>query len=190
MAKIPPQWRLSATILAESKERRVLVGDYLKGLLDHVILSITNLDVPEVVTSTSNGSLTAKQVAKHFARELHMHISWLVSSTSIFSNILMTSIQSDILLAIEFELALEQAQELDDYYEEHKRPIGPLHRVPFALKDQFHIKGFETTMVYVGWIGTFEGVKGTGKEKVFESELVGEFRSLGAIPIAKVCTML
>lgn len=92
MAKIPPQWRLSATILAESKERRVLVGDYLKGLLDHVILSVTNLDVPEVVTSTSNGSLTAKQVAKHFARELHMHISWLVSSTSIFSGILMTSI--------------------------------------------------------------------------------------------------
>lgn len=45
-------------------------------------------------------------------------------------------------------------------------------------------------MVYVGWIGTFEGVKGTGKEKVFESELVREFRSLGAIPIAKVCTML
>ena len=42
-------------------------------------------------------------------------------------------------------------------------------------------------MAYIGWIGTFEGQKGTGKEKRFESELVRELYSLGAIPIAKVC---
>lgn len=57
------------------------------------------------------------------------------------------------------------------------------------MKDQFHVKGYETTMAYVGWIDTFEGIKGTGKERVFESELVREFRSLGAIPIGKVCFM-
>lgn len=54
------------------------------------------------------------------------------------------------------------------------------------MKDQFHVKGMETSMAYIGWIGTFEGRKGTGKEKVFESELVRELHSLGAIPIAKV----
>lgn len=53
------------------------------------------------------------------------------------------------------------------------------------MKDQFHVKGMETSMAYIGWIGTFEGRKGTGKEKVFESELVRELHSLGAIPIAK-----
>ena len=41
-------------------------------------------------------------------------------------------------------------------------------------------------MGYVGWIGTFEGRKGTGKEKVFQSELVRQLKSLGAILIAKV----
>jgi len=41
-------------------------------------------------------------------------------------------------------------------------------------------------MGYVGWVGTFEGEKGTGKERVFESELIREFRLLGAVPIAKV----
>jgi amidase len=41
-------------------------------------------------------------------------------------------------------------------------------------------------MAYVGWIGTFEGLKGTGKEKVVESELVKELLSLGAVPMAKV----
>lgn len=32
----------------------------------------------------------------------------------------------------------------------------------------------------MGWIGTFQGKKNTGKEKVFESEMVRELRSLGA----------
>lgn len=40
-------------------------------------------------------------------------------------------------------------------------------------------------MGYVGWVGTFEGKTGTGKEKVFESELVTELRSLGAILYCK-----
>lgn len=40
-------------------------------------------------------------------------------------------------------------------------------------------------MGYVGWIGTFEGKRGTGKEKVFESEMVRELRNLGAILYCK-----
>lgn len=40
-------------------------------------------------------------------------------------------------------------------------------------------------MGYVGWIGTFEGKKGTGKEKVYESEMVRELRASGAILYCK-----
>ena len=36
----------------------------------------------------------------------------------------------------------------------------------------------------------FEGYKGTGKEKNFESELIIELYSLGAIPIAKVSHLI
>jgi len=53
------------------------------------------------------------------------------------------------------------------------------------LKDQIHVKGVETTMGYVGWIGTFEGQKGTGRERVYESEMVRELRILGAILYCK-----
>jgi amidase len=70
--------------------------------------------------------------------------------------------------------------------EEHGEPVGPLHGLPVSFKDQFHVKDVDTTMAYVGWIGTFEGLKGTGKEKVVESELVKELLSLGAVPMAKV----
>jgi amidase len=85
---------------------------------------------------------------------------------------------------------LLRAKELDRYYEEHGKAIGPLHGLPVSLKDQFHVKNVETTMGYVGWIGTFEGKKGTGKEKRVESELVRELRSLGAVPYVKVSDQL
>ncbi len=74
---------------------------------------------------------------------------------------------------------------MDEHFAKHKKPSGPLHGLPVSLKDQFHVKGVETTMGYVGWIGTFEGKKGTGKEKVFESEMVKELRDLGAVLYCK-----
>ena len=40
-------------------------------------------------------------------------------------------------------------------------------------------------MGYVGWIGTFEGKTDTGREKVFESEMVRELRNLGAVLYCK-----
>jgi amidase len=84
-----------------------------------------------------------------------------------------------------FEAAINDAELLDEYYAQHGKPLGPLHGLPISLKDQFHVRGVETTMGYVGWIGTFEGKKGTGKEKVYESEMVTELRNLGAILFCK-----
>ena len=77
------------------------------------------------------------------------------------------------------------ARKLDEHYAQHKSPIGLLHGLPVSLKDQFHIKGVETTMGYIGWIGTFMGKRGTGREKVFESEMVRELRDLGAVLYCK-----
>jgi amidase len=53
------------------------------------------------------------------------------------------------------------------------------------LKDQFHVKGVETTMGYVGWVGTFQGIKADARRGVFESELVRELRALGAVLYCK-----
>lgn len=93
------------------------------------------------------------------------------------------------ILEVAFEGAFERAKELDRYYEQHHKIVGPLHGLPFSMKDQWHVKGLDTSMAYVGWIGTFEGRKGTGKEKTFESELVRELSALGAILVAKVSNL-
>jgi amidase len=84
-----------------------------------------------------------------------------------------------------FEVALKDAEALDSYYAEHKKPIGPLHGLPVSLKDQFHVRGVETTMGYVGWIGTFQGHKGDPRSFTYESEMVRELRELGAVLYVK-----
>ena len=93
--------------------------------------------------------------------------------------------QTSCLHEVFFDAAIENAEELDKYYAEHGAPIGPLHGLPVSLKDQFHVKGVETSMGYTGWIDTFMGKKGTGLEKVFESEMVKELRALGAVLYCK-----
>jgi amidase len=97
----------------------------------------------------------------------------------------LTSSQVNCLHEIFFDAAIADAKKLDAYFAEHKKPIGPLHGLPVSLKDQFHVRDVETTMGYVGWIGTFQGKKGTGKERVFESEMVRELRNLGAVLYCK-----
>lgn len=84
-----------------------------------------------------------------------------------------------------FEEAIEDAKRLDAFFEENGKPVGPLHGLPVSLKDQFHVKGVETTMGYVGWIGTFEGKKDDPRRGTVESELVRELRNLGAVLYCK-----
>lgn len=84
-----------------------------------------------------------------------------------------------------FDAAIEEAESLDAYFAEHKKPIGPLHGLPISLKDQFHVKGVETTMGYVGWINTYQGQREDSRRAMAESELVRELRNLGAVLYCK-----
>ena len=90
------------------------------------------------------------------------------------------------MLDICFSDAIDRAKELDAYYRRDGKVIGPLHGLPVTFKDQFHIKGRETTLGYVGWVGTFEGREDDPNKGAVESELIGELVRLGAIPIGKV----
>ena len=85
-----------------------------------------------------------------------------------------------------FDQALERARELDEYFSKHKATKGPLHGLPISLKDQFHVKGVDTTMGYIGWIGTYEGDKDPSKVHKVESQVVKELLSLGAVVYCKV----
>jgi amidase len=84
-----------------------------------------------------------------------------------------------------FDQAIERAKELDDYFGKHKSILGPLHGLPISLKDQFHVKGVDTTMGYIGWIDTYEGDTDPSKVHKVESQIVTELLSLGAVMYCK-----
>lgn len=90
------------------------------------------------------------------------------------------------MLDICFSDAIERADELDAHFKKTGKVIGPLHGLPVTFKDQFHVKNCETTLGYVGWVGTYEGRRDDPRKGTTESELVRELAELGAIPIGKV----
>ncbi|OJD30133.1 general amidase [Diplodia corticola] len=166
--KIPREWILSQSDLDEGRERCTLTDGFLERLLDPETRHITGLDSSQILESVRNRTFTAVQVVRSFCKR------------SAFAHQL-----NNNLLEIMFSSALKKADDLDRYLEEHGEVIGPLHGLPVSMKDQFHVKDAETSMAYVGWIGTFEGHTDTGKEGKVESELVRELVELGAVPIVK-----
>jgi len=60
---------------------------------------------------------------------------------------------TNCLTEIFIDRALERAAWLDEQLKLTGKVIGPLHGLPISLKDQIVIKGLETTMGYVSWVG-------------------------------------
>ncbi|KAF2124089.1 amidase [Dothidotthia symphoricarpi CBS 119687] len=165
LAAIPSEWRIPHP---PSVEEQVDVTEYIKQFLSQEELEVTESSADQIAVKTTTGQWSAEKVTRAFCHRASLAHQLLHCLHEIF-----------------FDAAIEDAKRLDAHYAQHKSPIGPLHGVPVSLKDQFHVKGVETSMGYVGWIGTFEGKKGTGKEKVFESEMVRELRNAGAVLYCK-----
>lgn len=158
---IPKEWRLEKVPSIE--EQRDVTGTYVQQFLDKKEIEITETDAVGIVKNTTSGVWSAVDVAKAFCHRAAIAHQLLNCLHEIF-----------------FDAAIKDAEAADAHLKEHKKPIGPLHGLPVSLKDQFHVKDVDTSMGYLGWIGTFQGKKNTGKERKFESEMVRELRELGA----------
>ncbi|GAB7366608.1 hypothetical protein MBLNU230_g8593t1 [Neophaeotheca triangularis] len=159
---IPKEWRLEK--IPSPEEQRDVTGPYIQQFLDKKEIDITETDAVGIVKQTCSGKWTAVEVAKAFCHRAAIAHQLVNCLHEIF-----------------FDQAIANAEKLDKFYAEHKKPTGPLHGLPISLKDQFHVKGVETSMGYVGWIGTFQGNKGDSRYKTYESEMVKELGWLGAI---------
>ncbi|KAJ5232537.1 amidase signature domain-containing protein [Penicillium chermesinum] len=58
--------------------------------------------------------------------------------------------KTNCLTEILFDRALQRSRELDEHFRREGKPIGPLHGLPISLKDQFNVKGIDSTIGYVG----------------------------------------
>ncbi|GES63656.1 amidase family protein [Aspergillus terreus] len=91
---------------------------------------------------------TASQLAKRIAERE----TTSVEVTLAFCHRAATAQQLvNCLTEIFFEDAVRQATELDRVLEETGKPTGPLHGVPFSIKDHYNIKGLRTTAGYISY---------------------------------------
>ncbi|KAL9035043.1 MAG: hypothetical protein Q9214_006770 [Letrouitia sp. 1 TL-2023] len=164
---IPQEWLIE--VIPSSEEQRDVTGHYIHQFLSPKEIKITESDALDIVGKTSTGTWSAEEVTRAFCHRASLAHQLVGCLHELF-----------------FDAAIQDAKSLDSYLAEHQVPLGPLHGLPVSLKDQFHVKGVETTMGYVGWIGTFQGKKGTGMEKTHESEMVKQLRdTMGAILYCK-----
>ncbi|OQE81408.1 hypothetical protein PENNAL_c0041G10579 [Penicillium nalgiovense] len=163
---IPEKWRLQSPV-PPATEPRDVTGDYIRQYLTEHEITITETDAVDIVAQTSTGRWSALEVTEAFCHRAALAHQLVNCLHEVF-----------------FEAAIQDAKRQDEYFAKHKTPIGHLHGLPVSLKDQFHVKGVETTMGYVGWINTFQGQQKDPRSGT-ESELVRELRNLGAVLYCK-----
>lgn len=124
-------------------------------LLDYSVLSITSLLPEELLLSLSTGRLSAVQVVTAYLQR--------AAVAQGLSNCLTELLPS---------LALERAKKLDAHFQEHQRPIGPLHGLPISLKEHLGLEGLRCT---TGYISHWETI---AKE---DAHIIKVLRDAGAI---------
>ena len=161
---IPEKWRIEKVPTAD--EQKDVTGAFIHQFLSEKEIAITETDV--VGLAESAGKWSAVEITEAFCHR--------ASIAHQLTNCLHETF---------FDAAIASAKALDEYYKKNQKLIGPLHGVPISLKDQFHVENIETTMGYVGWMGTFEGRPDDPRKGKYESEMVRELRSLGAVLYCK-----
>lgn len=89
---------------------------------------------------------------------------------------ILVDISPSSLTEVLFQDALEHARKLDKSPADQGTVVGPLQGVPMTLKDQFNVKGHDTTLGYVGRAFS---------PAAEDAALVKMLQSLGAIMLAK-----
>ncbi|EXK29793.1 hypothetical protein FOXG_11695 [Fusarium oxysporum f. sp. lycopersici 4287] len=165
--KIPLEWRLSLEDLERAHCQRDITGSFIEQFLCKEAVFITSLKTVGILNAISKQELTTTMVVGAFCQR-----------AAVAHQV------NNCLHEIFFDQALERARYLDDYFAKHGTTLGPLHGLPISLKDQFHVKGVDTTMGYVGWIGGNLGID-PDKTHTVESQIVTELLSLGAVLYCK-----
>lgn len=137
-ALIPADWLATDDAIAKAKAAAQGKPNWPLLLPDIVLTeeqrTITRASAAQLLVRIHAGQWSARQVADAFCRRAAL----AQQCTNCLTEIL-------------FDEALERAQQLDDYYAQHGKPAGPLAGLPISIKDNFNIKGVDSTLGFVTW---------------------------------------
>ncbi|KIY64579.1 amidase [Cylindrobasidium torrendii FP15055 ss-10] len=134
--KIPPAWRIPNELLPAKDVKSVVRWPAESGFFTEHELMITSMTATALVEDIASRKLTSLEVTEAFCKR-----------TSVAQQLI------NCVTEICFEDAYARAKHLDSILAETGKTIGPLHGLPISLKDQFDIRGLDSTLGYVSSIG-------------------------------------
>ncbi|KAK6203331.1 Acetamidase [Scheffersomyces amazonensis] len=133
-AKFNAKWLVPEDQLPSPDTKDVLNWIESSGNLTDKELKITGSIAETILDNIKTKEWTAYDVASAFCHRASIAHQLTNCLTEVF-----------------FDEALERATELDKYYEDTGKLVGPLHGLPISLKDNFNIKGKATTVGIVNF---------------------------------------
>ncbi|KAH8926192.1 amidase [Atractiella rhizophila] len=134
-SKLPSKHLLPDDLLLQLPQSDSLI-DLIGPHLDQKQRDIVSSKPSVLLESLRTGRITSLEVVEAF-----------IASSSIAQQTV------NCLTEILFDEARQRAKELDDLLRTTGKPVGSLHGLPVSVKETCNIKGVETTLGYVGWIG-------------------------------------
>lgn len=156
-SKFIKEWLLEPDQLPNSDCKDVLAWPVTSGYLSSKEIEITESDFATLKQHIKSRTWTAYEITSAFCHRASIAHQLVNCLSEVF-----------------FEKGLARARELDEIYARTGNLTGPLHGLPFSLKDNFNVKGEATTIGFVGF--SFEPVE-------FEQDscLVSILKDLGAV---------
>ncbi|KAJ6156723.1 hypothetical protein N7497_005608 [Penicillium chrysogenum] len=111
------------------------VIDVPRKHLSQTEIAITESSAETLVASLASGKLTATAVTNAFLRRAAIAQK-------------LTNCIYELLP----ERAIARANELDDYFEKHGKPSGPLHGLPISIKGHVGLQGRDLSAGFVAWL--------------------------------------
>ncbi|MCJ1389035.1 hypothetical protein MMC18_001889 [Xylographa bjoerkii] len=105
-------------------------------LLSPAEIGITETAPEQLVADLAAGILTSLEVTNAFLRRAGLAQKLVNCITELLP-----------------QKALLRARELDAYYAEHKKPMGPLHGLPISVKEHVGMEGLDQNCAFVSWVG-------------------------------------
>ncbi|KAK3117696.1 hypothetical protein LTR53_000724 [Teratosphaeriaceae sp. CCFEE 6253] len=174
---VPPAWHIDEA--AATNARGGDVQTLIRLSTNAAELQIVDRGGVELLELLSRGNVSAQEVIAAFShRAVLAHQSVRVPShlpnrqrASVLTS---HHLQTLCLCENNWLAAHKQARELDTYWRNHRKPVGPLHGLPVSVMDRFHIAGLDSACGFIDWLGN----KRTAQD---EGTLVRILRSLGAV---------
>jgi Asp-tRNA(Asn)/Glu-tRNA(Gln) amidotransferase A subunit family amidase len=133
-SKIPKEWLLSPPL--DSSVKNVMSVARTCGLLTQHELDLTQLDATDLVGLLACGVVSSYELTLAFCKR-----------AAIAQQL------TNCLAEVFFDEGLARAKELDEHLSLTGKTVGPLHGLPFSIKDQFDIEGKDSAAGFVAWIG-------------------------------------